>query len=141
MALKRTEIKRSKIERTRKKNQAKTARRNAKKLQQFEKMMHYESVCEKVDERDKKKCQFKYCRSTDTNHHHCLFRSQGGADDIENLVTLCTEHHTAGKESPHQSIFWRRYWEDWAAERYPSYWAYVRAGQEITQRHNNAIGV
>lgn len=91
-----------------------------------------------VDERDERRCQFPSCYSTNTNHHHCLLKSRGGRNDVENLVTLCLHHHTLGKESPHQSIAWRRYWEGWAEEKYPSYWAKIREGQKITQQYNKA---
>lgn len=84
-----------------------------------------------VDERDKKQCQFPSCWSTNINHHHVQLRSQGGKNDVENLVTLCLHHHSLGKESPHQSVAWRRYWEGWCEERYPSYWAKIREQQKI----------
>lgn len=92
-----------------------------------------------VDKRDNKKCQHPGCYSDNTNHHHILFRSHGGKNDLENLTTLCLEHHNLGKNSPHKSVAWQRYWEGWAENLYPDYWKAIREGQKITQPYNNRI--
>lgn len=44
--------------------------------------------------------------------HHIIFRSQGGTDEADNLVTLCRRCH----QRTHRNSEWRRMWEDWAAE-------------------------
>jgi len=95
-----------------------------------------------VDERDERRCQFPSCYSTNTNHHHILFKSQGGKNDLENLVTLCPAHHVLEKDiSAHRSVAWQRYWQGWAEDRYPKYWQEIREGQKIQQYNNNtAIG-
>ena len=86
-----------------------------------------------VDIRDEGYCQFPGCyKQRGANHHHIIFRSAGGRNHVANLVTLCLEHHTLGKQSPHQSQAWRRYWEGWSQERYPEYWAEIRQKQKIS---------
>ena len=37
--------------------------------------------------------------------HHIKFKSQGGKDEIENLMALCREHH----EDAHKHIFMKNY--------------------------------
>lgn len=80
-------------------------------------------VRDAVKARDHNRCQV--CGREATSLHHIRYRSQGGKNDVENLVCLCTEHHT-GREGPHQSDAWRRHWEEWAAKKYPLYWGEVR---------------
>lgn len=82
-----------------------------------------------VKKRDRGRCQFPKCGRETNTLHHVIFRSHGGKNDEANLVTLCADHHT-GNEGPHQKDYWRRFWENWAAERYPAYWANVRKGIE-----------
>lgn len=87
------------------------------------------SVRDAVKKRDHGQCQM--CGREATSLHHILFRSQAPSrkNDEPNLVSLCVEHHT-GKEGPHQSEAWRRYWEEWSTIRYPEYWAEVRKCQK-----------
>lgn len=83
---------------------------------------HYEltlTVRDAVKKRDHNSCQV--CGREATSLHHIILRSQGGKNHIENLVSLCTEHHT-GPYGPHQSDDWRRFWESWSKQRYPEYW-------------------
>jgi hypothetical protein len=136
MALKRTELKRSKMARKRRKSKAKTERRETRRLENFEKIMHYRAVCDDVDERDEHTCQFPGCRCKIVEHHHGRYRSHGGQDRIEELVDLCWKHHRGSKESPHQSEYWRRFWESWLEKRYPEYWEKIRTEQKITPRYN-----
>ena len=99
------------------------------------------SAYRKTDIRDEGKCQHPGCNRTyEVNHHHIIYRSQGGKNHVANLITLCPEHHTEGKDSPHQSEAWRRYWEGWAEELYPEFWREIREGQKIQQYSNTAIG-
>lgn len=56
--------------------------------------LHYE-----VWERDEWTCQGENCPggwALDSRPHHKIFRSQGGSDTMENLITLCIHCH--GKE-------------------------------------------
>lgn len=85
-----------------------------------------------VDERDGRSCQFPGCWSMNINHHHVQFKSQGGKNDAANIITLCLHHHSLGKESPHQSIAWRRYWEGHMENLYPAYWQKIRENNRIT---------
>jgi len=39
------------------------------------------------------------CDSIAVDIHHIKFRSQGGGDDIENLIALCRECHTKAHNS------------------------------------------
>lgn len=80
-------------------------------------------IRDQVKARDHNRCQV--CGREATSLHHIRFRSQGGKNDVENLVSLCTEHHT-GQYGPHQSDEWRRFWESWSKQRYPNYWDKVR---------------
>jgi 5-methylcytosine-specific restriction endonuclease McrA len=57
----------------------------------------YRALCRKVLERDGWRCQ--QCgRATELQVHHIRFRSALGDDDLDNLVTLCSECH----ESAHR---------------------------------------
>ena len=61
----------------------------------------YKLLKEKVSKRDKNICQLCY-KYTKASPHHVIFRSQGGSDVIENLITLCHKCHTelhSGKQS------------------------------------------
>lgn len=61
-----------------------TARRKSRKPTDFR-------LRRKVRERDK---WCRYCGTTQNLHvHHIQYRSQGGADEESNLITLCLEHH------------------------------------------------
>jgi 5-methylcytosine-specific restriction endonuclease McrA len=77
------------------------------------------SVRDAVKKRDHGMCQM--CGREATSLHHIRFRSQGGKNHIENLVSLCSEHHT-GQFGPHHSDDLRRFWESWSKQRYPKYW-------------------
>jgi hypothetical protein len=47
-----------------------------------------------VFERDGWRCRVPGCTSRRNLHaHHIVFRSQGGSDEIDNLVTVCATHH------------------------------------------------
>jgi len=77
----------------------------------------------KVDARDGGVCLHPGCGSDyNTDHHHCEPRSQ--AKDrvacVENIVTLCIEHHH-GREGPHESSHWSEHWRKWQIEKYPYY--------------------
>ena len=54
----------------------------------------YQRLYSSVLERDGWRCQL--CGTRINLHlHHQVFRSQGGSDSQENLITLCAEcHHT-----------------------------------------------
>ena len=46
----------------------------------------------KVRARDGEACRFCWTRK-DLHVHHIIYRSQGGSDELHNLITLCAEHH------------------------------------------------
>jgi hypothetical protein len=51
----------------------------------------------KIMERDGWRCAVPGCTSRRNLHeHHIIFRSAGGSDEEENLVTVCAAHHTHG---------------------------------------------
>lgn len=50
----------------------------------------YRKLCMLVDERDEG-CVI--CGNPAVEHHHIIFRSEGGEDRLENLIALCHEHH------------------------------------------------
>ena len=46
--------------------------------------------------RDGHRCQVPGCSRAAVHAHHVLFRSHGGGDDEQNLVSLCAAHHLHG---------------------------------------------
>ena len=52
----------------------------------------YRRLAEQVLKRDGNACQYCGCW-TKSPPHHIKYRSQGGNDSLENLVTLCWKHH------------------------------------------------
>lgn len=50
----------------------------------------YKQLCKLVDERDEG-CVI--CRDPAVQHHHIIYRSEGGEDRFENLISLCPMHH------------------------------------------------
>lgn len=77
-----------------------------------------ERLKRKVWERDNYQCQHPGCGSTllERVPHHIIFKSQGGKDEIDNLVTLCPGHHKEVHEGK-ECKYWRRYWVNWREER------------------------
>lgn len=56
------------------------------------KLRNYAKVCQQVDQRDKGCCRV--CRVfRGTQHHHIIFRSQGGPDTTGNLILVCDLCH------------------------------------------------
>jgi hypothetical protein len=51
---------------------------------------------QKVRERDQGSCQVPGCSHAAAHAHHVEFRSRGGSDDLENLVSMCSWHHLRG---------------------------------------------
>ena len=52
----------------------------------------YRALCSQVFERDGWQCQF--CGARDNLQvHHQQFRSEGGSDTLDNLITLCHRCH------------------------------------------------
>ncbi len=52
----------------------------------------YQRLCRTVLERDGWRCQ--HCGARGQLHvHHQVFRSHGGTDSIDNLITLCARCH------------------------------------------------
>jgi len=50
----------------------------------------------KVRARDGGWCQVPACSEAGGHAHHVLFRSHGGGDEPENLVSSCAAHHLHG---------------------------------------------
>lgn len=92
---------------------------------------HYKQACKEVDMRDNHTCLYPGCNCRMTQHHHARFRSQGGQDRKEEIVSLCWKHHTGTNESPHQSEYWRNYWVEWLTLKYPIYWSKIHESQKI----------
>ena len=46
--------------------------------------------------RDRFRCQVPGCSRPAAHAHHIEFRSHGGSDDPENLISLCAAHHEYG---------------------------------------------
>lgn len=99
-----------------------------KKKQEHKKQM---TIREKVKKRDRGRCQFPGCGREATGLHHIIYRSQGGLNDLENLICLCDNHHTLTKYSPHQNQEWREYWLEWQAENYPEYAERMKGNEQI----------
>ena len=134
MALKRTEIKRTKFEHKRKKSEAKKERSNARRLNQLANLTKYQLACAKVDKRDGGNCQ--ECGDKfGIEHHHARFRSAGGKNDVENLLLLCGLCHRINPNAPHMSREGRIKWVEYLTAMYPTYWANSRKSQEITPRY------
>ena len=53
----------------------------------------YKKLCREVLQRDVWKCQF-CCSFEDLQIHHQKFRSHGGDDSEQNLITLCANCHS-----------------------------------------------
>jgi hypothetical protein len=51
------------------------------------------TVQKRVRERDRGRCQVPGCSRAASHVHHVLYRSAGGGDEGENLVSLCAAHH------------------------------------------------
>ena len=138
MALKRTEIKRSRIEHKNKKNLIKKAKRDTRKLSQLANISEYRLACAKVDIRDNGRCL--ECGETwHLEHHHGLFKGKGGRNDVENLVLLCETCHRLSPTSPHMSREGRIKWVEYLTAMYPTYWANSRKSQEITPRYKQEV--
>lgn len=57
------------------------------------KLSVYRAACHLVDLRDRGICAGCLTPARPVHHHHVVFRSQGGADTPENLITLCPHCH------------------------------------------------
>ncbi|MCC6622312.1 MAG: HNH endonuclease [Deltaproteobacteria bacterium] len=55
-----------------------------------------ERAFEAVYRRDRYRCQSPTCDRRDVGAHHVVFRSRGGGDEEDNLVTLCGRCHLEG---------------------------------------------
>ena len=55
----------------------------------------WKKLINSIDARDNLQCQL--CNTGERlvvpNYHHVIFRSQGGGDTLDNMLTLCHEHH------------------------------------------------
>jgi len=138
MALKRTELKRSRVEHKNKKNIAKKAKKDTRKLDQIAKRLQYQISCDRVDVRDHRRC-VECGESYGLEHHHARLRSAGGKDDTENIVLLCGWCHRLSRDAPHQSKDGRIKWVEYLTAMYPDYWANSRKSQEIRPRYKQEV--
>lgn len=70
--------------------------------------MSYERAKLDMYRRDRYHCR--YCKTTHSlTPHHITFQSQGGSDDIDNLLTLCIGCHNAVHDG-HLAL--RPLWQD-----------------------------
>lgn len=54
----------------------------------------YKNLCTQSMHRDSWRCKRPLCGCRNNLHsHHIVFRSQGGDDSLENLVTVCARCH------------------------------------------------
>ena len=60
------------------------------------KRLAYARLCAEVDARDEGLCRV-CCAWVGQrgHHHHIVFRSRGGGDSVDNLITVCPECHAA----------------------------------------------
>ncbi|MGE4272079.1 MAG: hypothetical protein AB7E31_04315 [Desulfitobacterium sp.] len=75
-----------------------------------------------VDKRDGELCRHPGCWRSAEEHHHIEFVSVAKDREgcIENIVSLCQEHHH-GDKGPHKSSYWREYWKTWQKQMYSYY--------------------
>lgn len=93
------------------------------------------SAYKEVDIRDEGKCRHPGCKvKKDLTHHHILEKSNGGKNNVANLILLCPIHHTESASCPHKSDLWRNYWILWAMNMYPRYWENIEQ-----QNSNNSV--
>lgn len=59
----------------------------------------YKALCDEVHTRDRWRCAVPQCRRREPLHcHHILYRSHGGDDTRQNMITLCHVCHEAVHE-------------------------------------------
>jgi len=138
MALKRTEIKRTKFEHKRKKNIAKKERSSARRLNKLANLTEYQIACAKVDIRDQHCLMCGETWRPKLEHHHARFKGNGGKNDIENLALLCGYCHRNSPDAPHQSTEGKNRWVEYLTKMYPDYWRASRKSQEI-KRSSRAV--
>src|SRR3954466_3620744 len=59
----------------------------------------YKERCSRVRERDRWQCQLCGAREQ-LEVHHIIFRSRGGDDSLENLITVCRSCHEMAHRQP-----------------------------------------
>jgi hypothetical protein len=59
-------------------------------------LVHRRTLQRRVLERDGYRCQVHGCSRTASHAHHIELRSQGGTDEMSNLISLCVAHHLRG---------------------------------------------
>ena len=56
----------------------------------------FKALKDQVYARDRGCCQLCGKTTICAEYHHAVFRSQGGGDTLDNIITLCWKCHTAG---------------------------------------------
>ena len=70
-------------------------------------------IYQKVAERDNHECRI--CGNNQIQIHHIIFRSHGGKNTKENLITLCKHHHDKAHKNERE---WRTRLLDMQSELY-----------------------
>ncbi|MGC3996603.1 MAG: HNH endonuclease signature motif containing protein [Anaeromyxobacter sp.] len=60
---------------------------------------------QEIRARDDGRCQVPGCSHASAHAHHIVPRSQGGSDDPENLVGLCSFHHLVGVHGGYLEVY------------------------------------
>ena len=66
----------------------------------------YEETRYFVFARDEYTCQACHRKNQILHTHHIIYRSEGGTDRADNLITVCTDCHTSANHKP-GGIFWK----------------------------------
>lgn len=68
----------------------------------------YKKLCEQVWKRDRGVCQLCGRFTVVPEFHHAVFRSQGGGDEVDNVLILCHECHHVIHHGPRHSAEYRQ---------------------------------
>lgn len=73
-------------------------RHNQREKQKLKKQ--FEIVYQVVCKRAQYHCECPFCTRRNIEIHHIKKRSQGGKDNLDNLMVLCHEHHEMAHSQP-----------------------------------------
>jgi len=66
-------------------------------FQSFGELLGDSSKWEAIHRRDSFQCSCPVCEQQDVTLHHVTYRSHGGGDEAENLISLCSAFHLDGE--------------------------------------------